>query len=51
LCHLAGGHIVVGVPAQFTALLQPRLELPPLQRIRSVILSEHNPPPLVASIA
>ncbi|MPZ45740.1 MAG: hypothetical protein GEV05_20595 [Betaproteobacteria bacterium] len=51
LCHLAGGHIVVGVPAQYTALLQPQLEPPRLQPFHSVVLSEHNRPPLVAPVA
>ena len=51
LCHLAGGHIVVGVPVQSTALLQPRVNPPPLERFYSVVLSEHNRPPLVAPVA
>jgi hypothetical protein len=32
-------------------LLRPQLEPPPLERIHSVVLSGHNRPPLVASIA
>jgi hypothetical protein len=50
-CHLAGGHIVVGVPAQTTAMQQPRLNPPPIERFRSVVVSQHNRPPLVAPAA
>ena len=51
LCHLAGGHIVVNAAAQYTALLQPQLEPPRLEPFHSIVLSEHNRPPLVASVA
>lgn len=51
LCHLANGHIVVGVPVQYIALLQPQLEPPRIELFRSIVLSERSRPPLVASVA